>query len=309
MHTEDNLYYHYEQSLLALGDEVGEQLNATVGNRIKAIAHTLAEHRAAAHRELIYKKLTGEGPVATLKYKLGIAKGYATNLLQRVPEADRATRESITTLLQEFIVAEQTGLIEGGDFRLPMEGLKELPADLATLKAGVYKYQEHQRLLFVIQVIGVNYGFLIISLPQKPGLAIVYRAVSYVEIEKEWLDHDYLEFCSLKSIRNGLLTELKRLGHTPPLTVAYRQLITLLNTLEPETNKRFRNLGVSFQNYRAKAAFIDGGGYAVTVYHTAQLHYSLTPEEQEISWNVLTATKQSQLYNLFGQRIKELKVI
>ena len=309
MFTDDNLYYHYEQSLLALGDEVGEQISMAVGDRIKAIARNLSEHRKSTHRDLIYKKLIGEGPIATLKYKLGLAKGYSTNLLQRVPDTDRATREAITSIIQEFIVTEQTGLMEGGEYSFTIDNLRELPADVANLKAGVYRYRDHQRLLFVIQVIGVNYGFLIVSLPQKEGLSIVYRMVSYVEIEKEWVDHDYLEFCSLKSIRNGLLTELKKQGYSPPLVITQRQLITLLNTLEPETNKRFRNLVIAFQNYRVKAVYSEDAGYLVTVYHTSQLNYSLTPEENEINWNLLNATKQNQLYELFKQKVKELRAV
>jgi len=309
MLDDNELYYHYEQSILALGTEVSEHLNPIVGDRITNIATNLAKHRLQRQSELVFKKLTGEGPVATLKYKLGITRGYGMNLLQRVPEAERATRDSILALIQEFLVPEQTGLVEGGDITLPMANLKELPADMANLQTGLYRYQEQQRILFVIQVIGVNYGFLIISLPQIGGLPIILRVVSYVEGEKEWVDHDHLEFCSLKSIRAGLLVEFKKLGHTPPLVVAQKQLLALLNTLEPQSNKRFRNLVISLQNYRVKASYHETLGYAITVYHTTQLNYSLTPEESELPWNSLSATKQSQLYALFLQRVNELKAV
>lgn len=286
-----NYHHAFERLVIAAQQHVGPSF----GQEVLHISGELERISNELRDEETLRKIRGRGPLSELKVKMGVAKQYGPNLLEKVPDQDKATLKDVHALVKEFFHPTVTHLGEGGEFKPSLDDLRELPVEVSDLKQGVYRVKSRtwnrgDRLAICVQVVGVNYGFIVISLPERQGDSVVVRALNYLESEKEWVDHQHYGVVSKGALRTAFVTLMRKLGYKLP---------------DPIQRVEFL---VQVKRYMAKKEVVRDSlrfeGYEITLYKdekdkeqfriTKRLGDSVT----EYKWMDLPTVKQKQFFEL-----------
>lgn len=227
------------------------------------------------------RKLKGRGPVAELARKLGLSRHPRTNLLEGVPEQHQATPKTVHALLAEFLAQPLTRYAEGGYFYPRQENLKELPEDPKNLKGGVYT--TFGRLVLCLSCRGHAPSHFLVSLPKDTTETVQTRVVTYVDAEKEWVDHDTTQVLSLSSLRAGLVELMRKHGYPEPEPVSCVQVLVEVKQVLTELEQTTHELTVDNHHF--------------TLHHNEQGKADLVIKKGGVGvrWDALTPTKQNQL--------------
>tara|TARA_B100000929_G_scaffold259610_1_gene223464 strand:+ start:3075 stop:3989 length:915 start_codon:yes stop_codon:yes gene_type:complete len=263
-----------------------------ISNELRRISNELREEEKL-------RKLKGRGPLSELKVKLGISKQYGPDLLDKVPDQEKATRETVHELVKEFFHPSITHLGEGGEFKPSTENLKELPSEVSDLKPGIYRVVGRgltkDRLAICVQVVGVNYGFVVVSLPSSTSESTVIRALNYVEGEKEWVDHEHYGVVSKGALRTGFVSLMRKLGYKLPDPIQRSEFLVLVK-------KCLGVKGVASLTFKLE-------GYDLTLLNpddqpeTFRITKRCGDTLKEYKWTDLPTIKQKQFFELLKKEV------
>lgn len=258
--------------------------NSDLAERLIDNVNALNDAVEELKRDETQRKLKGLGPVAELARKLGLSRHPRTNLLEGVPEQHRATPDTVHALLAEFLAQPLTGFPEGGYFYPRQEDLKALPEDPKNLKGGVYT--TFGRLVLCLPCRGHTPSHFLVSLPKDATENTQTRVVTYVEAEKEWVDHDTVQVFSLSSLRSGLVALMLKHGYPEPEPVSRVEVLVEVKQALTELEKDTHELKVD--------------NHCFTLHHNDHGKADLTIHRDgvEVHWDTLTPTKQNQLMEL-----------
>lgn len=297
---------HYRIAFDKLAEETTHAIGPLFGERVRWISNQLNEIEAELRQEENERKLKGKGPLAELKFKLGIINVPTTNLLTKVPEADRASHDTALGLVKEFFNATQTGLGEGGSLSFDIETLPELPASIDKLSKGVYhnKTPTGKRLTVCLEVPGLNFCHVLITFPaDKLHDRLSIKVNTYVEVEKEWVTHDFFEIMSRKALRAAMLDFAKRMGGVVSF-VPRSEMIALGDEHLPkeDTGEGGYSAQVIFQGYRTRLWRVKDTGEVLL--DIARQNGNMMTGFENLEWDDLTATKQQQLFDQLSDKLK-----
>lgn len=285
--------YHYAFERLAIAAQ--QHIGPSFGQEVLHISSELERISNELRDEETLRKIRGRGPLSELKVKMGVAKQYGPNLLEKVPDQDKAALKDVHALVKEFFHPSVTHLGEGGEFKPALDDLRELPVGVSDLKQGVYRvksrtWNKGDRLAICVQVVGVNYGFIVVSLPERQGDSVVVRALNYLESEKEWVDHQHYGVVSKGALRTAFVTLMRKLGYKLP---------------DPIQRVEFL---VQVKRYMAKKEVIRDSlrfeGYEITLYKDEKdkEQFRITKRHgdsvTEYKWMDLPTVKQKQFFEL-----------
>lgn len=283
----DDLLAAYRHAFQDLTLILAGSLGPTLGARVADLGKALRDYETQVTQLDVVQKLTGQGPLASLRGALDLPSVHPSNLLTLWPEEQRVTFAHLATLTKDFLSNTQTGYTEGGEVLLNVRTAPELPASLDDLSSGVYRISDavRPRPALCVTVPGTVLSQLIIALPTCPHTGKpTFKVSTYVPSEKQWVTHDHFEVMSQKALRSAWLSLMTRLGgRSVTQRVSISELYNALNTYFKQPG-RGESLELTFQGYR--------------LHTTPPVEDTLiyTPDGHPVEWSNLSVAKQQQLH-------------
>lgn len=277
----------YRDTLDQFAIAAHRHIGGSYGDELDGILSNLQHVEADIETSDTYNKIIGRGPTSTLKVKLGLTRNYGRNLLKRIPDEHKASIDNVLGLLTEFIHRSDTHLGAGGELTLKVEDSRELPERMSDVKEGLYYVRSDNKVrpVLVLQCIGANYGFVIVSLPRHPQETVNVQALNYVEEEGEWVNHNHFGVFSRSSLRTGFLGLLKKLDYILPLGISQEEMFKTVRASGGTDNVEF--------NFHDIHVVITRGDSPT---------FRFFKGDKEHGWGDLTTVKQKQLLEELQKR-------
>ena len=316
MYFERELLERYQHAFALLAEDATAHIGPSFGEKVRAISNMLDSSYKELQEEERRAILSGRGEVATMKKRLGLAKGYGKNLLTLVPEENRLTQRDVYRLIEEFINISQSGLKRGGVYRLSYKTNTFLPDDPDKVKGGIFRVpgsmgKEYPCLSIQMVEKGVL-SYLFIILKNETFDPVQLKLLTYVEDEQAWVAHDHFEILSRKTARMAMIGTIKRYGAEVIMPVPLSKVHALIKeSLDPMEVQRHRNLHVEFQGYRVSINWIhkdvDVPRYQVRVTDLF-VHDGVTGSQtpKDVLWDSLNTAKQFQLFKEVEKKVEEV---
>lgn len=316
MNIEREMLNRYRMSLHTLATNTETTVGPTYAGHIKEMANQLDREWDALMEQERQQMLIGRGELATLKYRLGLSKGYGKNLLELVPKEDQLSSACVYRLIEEFLNIGQTGLKRGGVYKLAWKTNEKLPNDPEKLRGGIYRVpgamgREYPCLTIQLIEKGVV-SFLFIILKNEAFDPIQLKMVTYVDAEQSWVGHEFFGVVSRKTARTGMISTIKKFGAEVVMPVPLSKVHTLIKEeLKPRQEQSHRHFTLEFQGYRVMVNWIvegvDTPRYQVTIQDIFH-HNGMTGavEPKSILWDSLNTAKQFQLFKEVEKKVEEL---
>lgn len=227
--TERDLIQIQNQVINDLAGLIKETLPATA-SQVDSILLGLSNRITSTLYQEKVDLLSGNGPMRTLKVKLGISCLGSKDLLEHVPAERRLNESKLRSFINEHLSTQFTFHQEGGLFNPSVEGLQPPPPLIPgeSVEQGFYRQRSgHQSagLVMNTMVIGVNdvtsHNYVYLDFkngaPRLDGdEGLYYQVYTWLPDEELWLCHQRLEVINEIVFKQSFFNILAQAGYAPP---------------------------------------------------------------------------------------------
>lgn len=268
-------------------------------NELHCVGENVKGQLGDIFREERHKKLRGEGPLVSMRKRLGMLKHTPINHFDLVKEDDKAETYHLYHLIEVTFPTEVTWFGRGGHGpTLKTDDYPELPTNPDDWNGGIYAGPRMSPVLVVPVALEKTLSYVVYKFQRDAWGSDDITIMTFVEAEKEWVDHDFIEVLSLRTLRKSFRhTVFNATGYLPPGGITY-------NNLDKVIKKHHRNLApvthVRLKGFDLKIVTDESDSTLRMVEITDSLY-----RRDNLQWDDLDPTYQVALMDKLETIVKE----
>lgn len=269
-------------------------------NEVQVIKESVADQVRDIISQERSDKLCGQGPTASIRRRIGLQRSEPTNHFALVEEDDRLDDYVFRQLIEVTFPTQVTHFARGGSAPVIDNDHPDLPENPDDWRGGLYKGPRGAPMLVIPVSVGITISYLLYVFKRDAWESDTIVVVTYVDVEREWVYHEFLDVLSKKVVQKSFRHEVfNATGYLPPGGITYRTLDDFVVAhhalLAPVTHVRDQGLEL-----RLITDLKNPTSRWIAVFDNAR-----TREDGEASWSELDPVYQNRLFDKLKELVKQ----